>query len=218
MKNLSIVVPYRNREEHLGKFIPSMETYLSDKDFAYRIFIVEQDDTKPFNRGKLLNVGFAESKELDYFCFHDVDMIPINADYSKVDVPTHMATEAEQFGWKLPYEGYFGGVTMFDRDSFVKINGYANEYWGWGAEDDDNLARCQIMGLGTYRRPGRFQSLSHDRNIDQSLYNQNLTKLNLLLNKPSEKRVMLDGLTNLTYTKIKEEKISENAVKITVSI
>jgi predicted glycosyltransferase involved in capsule biosynthesis len=218
MKNLSIVVPYRNREEHLGKFIPSMESYLSNKEFTYRIFIVEQGDDKPFNRGKLLNVGFAESKESDYFCFHDVDMIPINADYSHVGSPTHMATEAEQFGWKLPYEGYFGGVTMFDRDSFTKINGYANEYWGWGAEDDDILARCQIMGLETYRRPGKFQSLSHDRNIDQSLYNQNLTKLNLLLNKPTEKRVMLDGLTNLTYTKVKEEAISEKAVKITVSI
>ena len=218
MEMLSIVVPYRNREEHLSKFVPEMQKYLKDKVTRYEIVLVEQGDDKPFNRGKLLNVGFAESKHADYFCFHDVDMIPVSCDYSPVEAPTHMATEAEQFGWKLPYEGYFGGVTMFDKASFEKINGYANEYWGWGAEDDDILARCQIMGVATYRRTGRFHSLSHDRNIDQNLYNQNLTKLNLLLNKPTEKRVLMDGLSNLNYTKVSERAISENSKMVTVTL
>ena len=97
----------------------------------YEILIVEQDDN-PFNRGKLLNVGAVESPDSDYYAFHDVDMLPLESDYSFSEMPTHLASEAEQFGWRLPYEGYFGGVTMFDKENFFKINGYANEYWGWG--------------------------------------------------------------------------------------
>jgi glycosyltransferase involved in cell wall biosynthesis len=102
MKKLSVVVPYRKREQHLSQFIPYMEDFLKNEGiFEPSILIVEQADDKPFNRAKLLNVGYAESKECDYFCFHDVDMLPINSDYSPVEAPTHMATEAEQFGWKL---------------------------------------------------------------------------------------------------------------------
>jgi predicted glycosyltransferase involved in capsule biosynthesis len=222
MKKLSIVVPYRNREQHLAQFIPFMEEYLkhlsNGKDYESRIVIVEQDDEKPFNRGKLLNIGFAESKDCDYFCFHDVDMLPVNSDYSPVDSPTHMAAEAEQFGWKLPYDGYFGGVTMFDKESFEKINGYANEYWGWGAEDDDILTRCSIMKVPTFRKPGRYRSLAHERVISNDLYTKNLDKLHLFQMKSTEERVMKDGLTTLSYEKSDEEKIGEISVKIKVKI
>jgi hypothetical protein len=89
-----------------------------------------------------LNVGFDLSKDYDYFCFHDVDMIPTEADYSWVDEPTHMATECSQFGYQLPYGGYFGGVTLFNKQDFLDVNGYSNDYWGWGAEDDDMMLRC----------------------------------------------------------------------------
>ena len=217
MKRLSIVVPYRNREDHLASFVPYMEDFLKNQeDYQPSILIVEQADDRPFNRAKLLNVGYVESRDCDYFCFHDVDMLPINSDYSPVDAPTHMATEAEQFGWRLPYEGYFGGVTMFDKESFEKINGYANEYWGWGAEDDDVLSRCLIVGLPTYRKPGRYRSLEHTRSIDNDLYHQNLDKLNFFKMKSSPDVIMKDGLSNISYKKISEENIGGITKKISV--
>jgi len=218
MKKLSVVVPYRNREEHLAKFIPFMEKELAGKKFIPSISIVEQIDDKPFNRAKLLNVGFAENKDCDYFAFHDVDMLPLKSDYSYVDSPTHLATEAEQFGWKLPYDGYFGGVTLFDKSSFEKINGYANEYWGWGAEDDDAMIRCQFLGVPVFRKQGRYQSLSHERHIENNAYNANLTKLNFFAANPSHQKIMKDGLSTLQYEKISEEKIGDFSRMIKVKL
>jgi hypothetical protein len=220
MKKLSIVVPYRDREEHLSQFLPHMKKFLSEnlKETEWKIFIVEQFDDKPFNRAKLLNVGYLESREYDYFCFHDVDMLPDEADYSFVDLPTHMASNVEQFGWKLMYEGYFGGVTMFDKKSFEKINGYANDYWGWGAEDDDVLARCQIMEIQAQRKKGVFRSLPHEREINKPLYEKNLNKLNMTIMRPSEEKIMKDGLNTISYEKIKEEDLTDFCKKIYVSL
>lgn len=215
-KKLSVVVPYRNRELHLKKFVPSMEGYLKDEGIPFHIFIVHQTDTRDFNRAKLLNVGFKESELFDYFAFHDVDMLPVDSDYGFPEGPTHLATEAEQFGYKLPYDGYFGGVTLFDKGSFQKINGYANEYWGWGAEDDDILLRCRILGVPTFRKQCRYRSLAHDRKIDQVPYYMNLNKLGRFQANPTPEAILEDGISTLKYQKLKEEKLSENCTMIDV--
>lgn len=217
MEKLSIVVPYRDREEHLKEFVPFMENYLKEEEIPFSIFIIEQGDTKPFNRAKLLNVGFKESENFDYFSFHDVDMLPEDSDYSYADCPTHLASMAEQFGYKLPYDGYFGGVTLFDKESFLKVNGFSNEYWGWGAEDDDLLFRCQYKGIETSRKECRYRSLSHERRIIQNEYSRNIDKYSSLLNsRTPESIINSDGLTSLSYEKISEENLSEFTKKIKV--
>ena len=95
-KKLAVIVPYRNRESHLNVFVPYLEDYLKSKNIPFEILVVEQKDNKPFNRGKLLNVGYKESgNESDYFCFHDVDMLPIKVDYSYCDRPTHLANKVD---------------------------------------------------------------------------------------------------------------------------
>ncbi len=38
---------------------------------------------------------------------------------------------------RLPYYQYFGGVSSMSKDQYLKINGFPNNYWGWGGEDDD---------------------------------------------------------------------------------
>jgi|TARA_B100000287_G_C20661330_1_gene790226 hypothetical protein len=145
---LGVIVPYRDREQHLRKFIPNITEYLSKNNIDYSIIIVEQKDQRPFNRGKLLNIGFELLQdECDYFTFHDVDMLPLDADYSYVDKPIHIATQLSSEDYELQFPSYFGGVTLFNKDDFKTINGYSNEYFGWGFEDDDLLYRCQVKGL-----------------------------------------------------------------------
>lgn len=144
---LGIIVPYRDRETQLKRFLSHMKDYI--KDIDYEIFIVEQADDKPFNRGKLLNAGYkyAVNKGCDYFVFHDVDMLPEDVDYSYSDKPLHLATHLQEHDYETTFFDYFGGVTMFTKEDFKTINGFSNDYWGWGFEDDDLLIRCLDAGL-----------------------------------------------------------------------
>jgi hypothetical protein len=146
-KKLGVIVPYRNRYEQLQTFKSSITKYLKSKSIDFELIIVEQDDATEFNRGKLLNIGFKEAKKTkcDYVVFHDVDMLPIDVDYSYSDIPIHLASNLKSRNSdfkRITFDEYFGGVTIFPIDTFETINGYSNDYWGWGFEDDDLLYRC----------------------------------------------------------------------------
>jgi len=150
---IAIIVPYRDRREQLDTFVPHMVEFFKNKDVDYKIFIIEQTDDKPFNYGKLCNIGFSLFKEgFDYFCFHDIDMLPVSddCDYNYIHIggyPVHMSTKVSAHNFKLPYLEYFGGVIMFSKEDFEKVNGYSNEYYGWGFADLDLLHRCRINDI-----------------------------------------------------------------------
>lgn len=165
---LAIIVPYRDRQEHLDVFVPHMHEFLKDKGIDYTIFIAEQSDDRPFNYGKLCNVVTKEiGEEYTYFAFHDIDMLPISdeCDYSYPDSPTHLATNVEAHDNKLPYPQYFGGVVLINRDDFETANGYSNEYWGYGFQDLDLLYRLQ--------RSGAYLEKFYDLNQTYERYDEN---------------------------------------------
>ena len=114
------------------------------------------------NKGKLFNIGYLlNKKDYNYFCFHDIDLIPISSecDYSTDSKPTSLVDKMNiiDFGeqefienfddYTLPYDEYFGGAVMFSKKYFNHINGYSNEYWGTGYEDYDLLLRCVTKNL-----------------------------------------------------------------------
>ena len=147
---LGIIVPYRNRPEHLDVFKKWITQYL--EQLEYEVFIIEQDNEKQFNRGTLLNIGYQYAKKsgCDYLVFHDVDMLPVDVDYSYSNIPIHLATNfISNDGEKERefFEEYFGGVTIFPIEHFEQINGYSNKYWGWGYEDTELLHRCKIKDI-----------------------------------------------------------------------
>ena len=54
-----------------------MHSILQRQEIEYQIFVINQVGTDPFNRAKLLNVGFMEALKLydwECFVFHDVDL------------------------------------------------------------------------------------------------------------------------------------------------
>ena len=161
---LGVIVPYRGRPTHLRKFKETITSYLDKSNISYHLIVVEQADTLPFNRGKLLNVGFQQAlkKRCDYVVFHDVDMLPVSVDYSYSEVPIHLATKFTGSAQQEVFDTYFGGVTIFPIDAFKKVNGYSNEFWGWGFEDDDLLLRLTEQNIGTdfdvYKTEKEFSS------------------------------------------------------------
>ena len=148
---LGIIVPYRNRYEQLLMFKRHIIRYMIDKNIDYELIVVGQDDGKAFNRGKLLNIGFlyAEKYHCDYIVFHDLDMLPKEVDYSYFDIPLHLATNLknEDGTERDIFPEYFGGVTLFPTEYFKLVNGYSNNYWGWGYEDTDLLYRCKLAKI-----------------------------------------------------------------------
>lgn len=102
---LALVVPFRDREEHLGLFLQHMHNFLRRQLLDYRIFIVEQNDTHPFNRAMLMNVGFVEANKLDnfdYYIFHDVDLLPEDERniYAYPEQPRHMSVAIKKLNYK----------------------------------------------------------------------------------------------------------------------
>mgnify|MGYP000886216746 CR=1 FL=1 len=95
MKKLGIIVPYRNRKAQLREFSRNIKFYLDGLGIPYHVFVICQDNAKQFNRGALLNIGFkyAEKELCDYVVFHDVDMLPIEVDYSYSNKVLHLATD-----------------------------------------------------------------------------------------------------------------------------
>jgi hypothetical protein len=144
VKKLGVVVPFRDRYNHLPIFIKHMKDYLKKQNIPFEIVVVNQDNGKQFNRGSLLNIGFTKVKDLGckYVVFHDVDMLPIDVDYSFTDKPIHLATNFKNQNREI-FEEYFGGVTLFPLYDFKLIDGYSNKYWDWGYEDTDLLYRCE---------------------------------------------------------------------------
>jgi hypothetical protein len=89
----------------------------------------------------------------DYVAWHDVDMLPHEeCDYSYPETtPIHIATKLSKYQYGLGYDQYFGGVVLFTKEQAERTNGYSNDYWDWGQEDDDLFWRCHFEEMTTGR-------------------------------------------------------------------
>jgi hypothetical protein len=205
---MGLIVPYRDRADHIKEFLPYMLAYLDKQSINTTVYVIEQESGRAFNRAKLLNIGVLEAEtDCDYFVMHDVDMIPVDVDYSYAAAPTHLAAAASQFNYSIPFPQYFGGVTLFSREVLEAVNGYSNQYWGWGYEDTDMAFRCSSAGYSLQRRfPGRFESLSHEEVRDQNRY-QNRDQFRA---QQADKVFRnSDGLDTCQYSVIHRDEIEE---------
>lgn len=171
---------YRDREEHLGIVVPRIQEYATTKGLEHEIIVVEQNDTKPFRRGNLLNEA-ARFATGDILVLHDIDHYPIEGDYwdgaSQVYLPirrvefrnndlTPRLLEDIPSGYrhfsKSVDEDYFGGVSTFQRKAFFAINGFNPLFIGWGFEDADLRERIAHGQLTVKRSDnGFFCALNH---------------------------------------------------------
>ena len=50
------------------------------------------------------------------------------------DRPRHYSAWLDSQDFQLQYKEIFGGTVAFTPESFEKINGFSNQFWGWGGE------------------------------------------------------------------------------------
>nr|XP_029721046.1 beta-1,4-N-acetylgalactosaminyltransferase bre-4-like [Aedes albopictus] len=196
---VAVIVPYRDREQHLPVFLKNLHPFLMKQQIEYGIYIVEQATGSQFNRASLMNVGFAEAmkqKNWDCMVFHDVDLLPMDDRnlYTCPDQPRHMSVAVDTFGFKLPYSTIFGGVSAMTAKQFRTVNGFSNSFWGWGGEDDDMSNRLKHVGFHIARYPiniARYTMLSHKKEkANPKRYEKLVT---------GAKRFDSDGLNSLHY-------------------
>lgn len=77
---VAVIIPYRNRKEHLNLFLLNMLPVFMRQKLTFGIYLIEPIESIPFNRGILLNIGFLESnKESNHLwrchSFHDIDLL-----------------------------------------------------------------------------------------------------------------------------------------------
>ncbi|XP_063168709.1 beta-1,4-galactosyltransferase 3-like isoform X2 [Candoia aspera] len=106
----AVIIPHRNREQHLKYLLYYLHPFLQRQQLSYGIYIIHQAETYTFNRAKLLNVGFKEAmKDEDWDCifFHDVDLIPEDDRnvYTCDNFPKHVAVAMDKFGYRVALSG-----------------------------------------------------------------------------------------------------------------
>jgi hypothetical protein len=128
---VAIIIPYRNREDHLKTFAQHFQNENMD------VYVIEQLDDQKFNRGLLLNAGFhiaSQKKDYDYYIFHDVDSYPdqdlLPLYYYKGSKIIHYASP--YLGYKYTFDYFFGGVVGMNKETFLTVNGFPNNFYGWG--------------------------------------------------------------------------------------
>lgn len=182
----SIIIPYRNREEHLQIMLPRLQEFF--KDESYEIIVSEQNDNDNFRIACVENIGFQYAKG-DIIVLQQVDYYPTeDVSYDVTDYPILPARKGifldkdnqspREFldipgGYRKWSEeidsAFYGGVISMKREHFEAINGLNPLYKGWGNEDEDLRERFVWAGIPVQRNEvGTFLCLYHEDNGDMS--------------------------------------------------
>lgn len=218
----AIIVPFRDnkfqdRKGQLDKFIrfwKSKKELL--KDYSYKIFIIEQSkDNRKFNRGQLLNLGqkIADEQGYNNLIFHDVDLTPYDNllpyYFYKSKNPIHPGSIWD----KYTFNEFFGGVTILNNELFKKINGYPNQFWGWGGEDDVFYNRC-LKNVDKIIVPedGKLDEMKHvNTSKIKSIKLSSIIKQKLILDDLESSNK--DGVSHLKLSNMKAKILEKNLVE-----
>jgi len=205
------IIPYRDRVEQKFVFEKYMKYIMEDyKKSDFRIFFVEQKDSRDFNRGALKNIGFLAMKKKypsDYkkisFVFNDIDTFP----YKKglLDYRTQRGYVKHFFG----FENTLGGIFSIIGEDFEKVGGFPN-FWTWGYED--NVIQNKILKNGT---------LIIDRSNFYPIFDHKIVHMTdslkriINLNQVTDKDITIESSNNLWSICDLQYKIIENMIYVT---
>jgi len=216
----TLLVPFREqveqkRGEQLQKFVSHIHRFHPD----WNVLIIEQsDDSRKFNRGALLNAGaqLAEEGGMSYVIFHDVDLLPL----MKI-VPYYTAFPEKPIhigkAWTAKYDSptFLGGVLSMSISDIKKTNGFPNQFWGWGGEDDALRNRIKAKKLEVFQPTLRGEGYKELVHVDSRTKQEwkNMRKWEDLKEDTGR-----SGYKNVKYTILQSDDITDKIKKITVEL
>lgn len=230
-----ILIPFRDdpshrRQEQLNQLLAYFEMHLDKDKVEYKVIV--QADKRKFNRGLLLNDGVLLFDKFDYYIFHDADLIPdqtlLSYYYEYPTSPIHLGYRGQR--WSETVIGankkFIGGVLSINKYDFFLVNGFPNDYWGWGGEDDDLSYRLKINKIDVTQPESGSVTDLEGMNIEEKLAvlketgQKNITKREQL--ESSKKNWMHNGIKQIDLTDlvdlIEDSDLSEEFIEIDLGV
>lgn len=166
-KDMLVVVPYRDRDEHLAAYMANVPSYF--KDISCDFLLCELDPGCEWNAGLTCNslINFMIHRQYKHIYISHVDVYPLT-------------------GWQWPNEGEFitdlgdVGSCLLRTEDFLKVGGYGNNFWGWGGEDDNLYMKLWSKGLTRIKSSSTYHTefQDHPRPFNGTNYANNLREIN----------------------------------------
>ena len=144
------------RKKELAGWIENIRLVMKKNlGILYKIYVIEQADTKEWNRGALYNAGFQTAATDD----HSYLFINCNTDYRipEESLPDEFFYHNDGFLDLHGYDGGLGSFCAFYADAYEKCNGFPNDFWGWGGEDTAIKKRIEFAGISIHRPQNLYQ-------------------------------------------------------------
>jgi len=214
-KKVAVIFPYReqvqqNRSQQLKETL-DYYTKLNKSNIDY--YIIEQGNDKPFNRGVLINAGHDIIKKSDVGyeneVHHDID-VQANEEFIKYFSSDNVVGKPRYNDSK-----HFGNISILSLSVMEQANGYSNNYWGWGGEDNNFRERILKKNIPIYRpipKINKMKYLPHIKATELNLKNPDVDKIKI----KDKEDGYISGLADLKYTILKKEKINDRTFMITI--
>jgi hypothetical protein len=192
------------RRNELISIINNIKTYFNQHNKQFVIYVAEQNNVLPFNRGILYNIAFIESEKL--FSNIDRTYIHFNCDYL-IDLSYPFPEELNNFEpgfmdiFAIIEQPILGGCCAFNVGSYIKSNGFPNNLYGWGGEDWAIRRRINENYVNYYRTKLYNSGWIKDNSIQKTSNtfdyseNKNEFNMNLGLSEP----IINNGIDNCNY-------------------
>ena len=223
-----IIIPYRRREHHIRKFIDEVVPLFREHLGPFKVVIVEQEDGKLFNRGHVINIGYNEYKnQTKYIITHDVDVYP--NEKCVIDLYCKVP-ETDIMGIYTSHCNTLGGVVKINVESYADINGFPNNFWGWGVEDKALQNRAETYNKTISKNilnndPNRFSLFDIKNDVNDRINDATFSdrthfeydKFRLMSHANKISHIQQSGINTIKYKIIDRSKIVEDIDWIKVS-
>ena len=162
MQRLAVLIPFRGEvsPESFEALCSHLPGHLQQQHADFHLLAVNQVDEHPFNRAALANAAFrvltaggrgaglspSDVRPFTCLAIHDIDRYPSTSNSSCAPFTRSYYSCPTFTPSVLHPESYTGGVLLLRPALYRAINGFSNEFWGWGHEDNELYLRLRACG------------------------------------------------------------------------